>query len=631
MLILELAVQSVRGFSPSARIALKPGYLGLKAPTEISSPLAGLFLALCYPDGRGGDGAFLAQGAKSGRAGFAMQGNDGLTWRVVRDLGGSGALHTLNPQTSTYEVVTQDSSEIAQVLRSTVGLLPRTTFEQLFTFTPSQMPTKRPKLAKTQTIKAKGNKTGLQSAYEPSPSSASVSPEDAKARIAILENELKGAKEAADVQFRMDGVQSEIFKLEEKLRAFDALNDKLEAARAEYASAPTPQNLGLPDDIVDRVRRYPDEKKKHNEALRKLADERERALGLDTATSVAPVHTDPRFTGSVGAGLVLVLAGAMLDGNLRYVAMLAIPAFTFAALLALRYIEDLQHVSREGAKSEVFNTREKKLTDDFALANMLVESAMEKVNATTADEFQSAMQRGEELKPALVALEQQHAEYQADPETPYWAERIQSLKNEQDALNQQLLDMSGGYARDAREIEREIAKLNDSLAPAAAPEPSVEFSSVPTGPAETFDDPCPAMMVLASDLFSTDVPALWAIMHDRAVQYYSALTDRRYHGIELDKDGRATVDAPGRSISVNELPGRDLDLLYTSLRLTLIEKYSAQGKVPVLIEDAFAGLIDVPKQALFGRMLKHLGTLTQVLHVSGREQTLATADAMLTL
>src|SRR5207302_1066070 len=141
VLLLELAAQSVRGFSPAARVALKPGYLILKSPAETPAPMAGLLLALCFPDGRGGDVTFLAAGAKSGKAGFSFQGNDQSAWRLVRELGGAGSLHKLNRASNQFEVVTQDSTEMAQLLRTSVGMPPRTTFEQLFIFQASQLPT----------------------------------------------------------------------------------------------------------------------------------------------------------------------------------------------------------------------------------------------------------------------------------------------------------------------------------------------------------------------------------------------------------------------------------------------------------------------------------------------------------
>jgi uncharacterized protein YhaN len=58
-----------------------------------------------------------------------------------------------------------------------------------------------------------------------------------------------------------------------------------------------------------------------------------------------------------------------------------------------------------------------------------------------------------------------------------------------------------------------------------------------------------------------------------------------------------------------------LDLYYLALRMTVVEKASARVKRPFLLEDVFAGVEEV-KLPLIARMLKHLGTLTQVLHVT---------------
>ena len=67
------------------------------------------------------------------------------------------------------------------------------------------------------------------------------------------------------------------------------------------------------------------------------------------------------------------------------------------------------------------------------------------------------------------------------------------------------------------------------------------------------------------------------------------------------------------------------------MRLTLVEKYSAKNKIVFLIEDVFGVVLDGPKLALLGRMLKHLGSLTQVLHITGASHTGASADATLNL
>ncbi|MBE2249190.1 MAG: chromosome segregation protein SMC [Myxococcus sp.] len=634
MLILELAVQGVRGFSPSARVAFKAGYTVLVSPTEIPAPLAGLTTALVYPDGRGGDGAFLAPGAKGGRAGLSVQAADQSLWRLVRDLGGQGALNKLNRQTNQFEVVTQDAAELSQALRA-AGFPARPTFEQLFTFTVGQLPSRRPRASAKAPAGGPGAAAAkplgqrVQSAFDQYANELPTDTGPSVEKLAALENELAVAKEVAGIQFRMDGLQADAFKAEHRLRVYEELRDKLEAARAELFKAPTPQSLGLPDDIIERVRRSGDEKKRRAEAFARL--ERERAdAGLgDEPPRIEPLWKDARILAAIAAGLALLVAGGVLEGMGRFLALAAIPAFTFAGLLALRFIEELQHRSREGAKREVFEVRRKKLEDEFGLAASIVDTALDKVEANTPDEFFTVMAKREELQPAVAALELEFADYESDPETASLADTVARLKAEHEALNQQLLNMSGGYARETREIERELQRMREALAgkaPSAAA--GEEFSAVPTGPNETFDDPCPAPMALACEIFSTDPSTLWGVLRDRCVQYLVALTDKRYHAVDLDAHGRATVQAPGRAIAAGELPAKDLDLLYLALRLTLAEKAGAQTRLPVLIEDAFGGVIDPAKQGLFARMLKHIGTLTQVLHVIGASQPPPPADAV---
>lgn len=620
MLFLELAAQAVRGFSPSIRAALKPGYVALKSPGDLPSPLAGLIGALAFPDGRGGDASFLAPGAKAGRAGLSIQGTDGSVWRIVRDLGGAGGLHKLNRTTNAFDVVTQDATEMSQWLRSSTGFPVRTTWEQLFTLNGPQLPTRRPKAPPRQpgAPAAKG-KTGLQSSWNMDVGSSG--PEN---KIAALEAELAAAKRANELQFKLDGLNSEAYDLESKAKSWEALREKVQAARAELAAF-NAQNKGMPDDIVARAKRYPEERKRFEEQVQRVRDDRH------AAESIAPRRPDPlwkdqQFIGALVAGLALFIGAFFLEGGLRFIAVLAMVPFSFAALLALRFIEELQVLTRQGGKTEVLDTQEKKLVDEFQMTTVVVQNAFQAVNALTLDEFLVTMGRKDVLASTVAQLELEYADIESNPEFGTIAARAAEKKREADAINDELLSMSGGYVRDVREIEREIQKLT-APEPTPAVTPADGFSAVSTTPKETWDDPTPPLMMLATDLFSTDVPSLWSVLHDRAVQYLTALSDRRYHGISVDKDGHATLEAPGRQVKATELPGKDLDLMYLALRLTLIEKAAATHKVPVVIEDTFNTVLDPAKQPLFGRMLKHLGSLTQVLHVSGAGQNASLADS----
>src|SRR5215813_8303001 len=140
----EFALQGVRGFLPSVRVSLKPGYWTL-LPQSPGAPLVGLVSELCFPDGRGTDARYSAGDATTpSKAALWLVGRDGQTYRILRELGRSGALHRVNAGTRGHALVNEDPSEMAQYLRSTVGFPPRSLYEQIFTFTSAQFPSRRP-------------------------------------------------------------------------------------------------------------------------------------------------------------------------------------------------------------------------------------------------------------------------------------------------------------------------------------------------------------------------------------------------------------------------------------------------------------------------------------------------------
>ncbi|MBX7116999.1 MAG: chromosome segregation protein SMC [Myxococcaceae bacterium] len=627
MQLLELAAQAVRGCSPSVRLALKPGYLVLKSPGDKPAPLASAIATVLYPDGRGDELQFLAQGYKGGKIGLSIQGNDSNAWRLVRDLGAGGSLHRYDKDSNQFEVAAQDLKQIAQLLRSTVGFPVRATFEQLFTLTPGQLPTQRAKLAAAP-VAAPGAKTpplkkGL----------SAVEVAAAKTRLQTLEAELAASKEVGDLQFRQDTTTNELYKMEQRLVAVEAVRQKRDEAREALANAPTAKALGLPDDIVERVRNFAATKKARDAAMMKLGDEREQAGVLFDADQVTPLYKERNFWLGLFGGLLLVALGGFMENALRYVALLGLPAFTYSALVALRNIERLQAASRVSSTSDVFRQREKKIVDEFKAEQELVNRAYELTATTTADEFKQAMAKPDELQQRMAELDVTWAEMEVDPDNAGLAEKVAALRTEAEALNGRLQELSGGYNRDAREIARDIERTRELIglpSPSKEPEPAPEFEGVSAEP-ETFDDPTPALILLGAELFGTDVAGLWAQLKDRVGQYVGALTDRRYHAVDVEKDGRAFAVAPGRRVPFNELPAKELDLLYVAMRLTLVEKYSAKNKIVFLIEDVFGVVLDGPKLALLGRMLKHLGSLTQVLHITGASHTGASADATLNL
>ncbi len=616
MHLLEVAVQHVRGFSATGRFAFKPGYLVLKPPTAEVSPLAGLALALLYSDGRGGDATFIAPGQQKGKAAFTLQGQDGGTYRLLRELGGSGTLHRMNPATQQPELITQDSAEMAQYLRATVGLPPRTTFEQVCLLLPSQLPSRRPKprpaAAKPDAKGGHGSKLTLATAI-------TVMPADdipaAEAKVRTLEQELAKARAVDEIQFQADGVNGQLFDTETRLKSTEGLRVAVKEAEAAWKAEPTPTQLGLPQDILARLERYPKVVARRDEQLARLRADQE-AEANAVAPYVEPLTQNRIFWGGVAAGVVFLVLGMVLNGLGRYLALLDIPAFGVAAVMALRYVDELQQVERKGRKGGVFSTREKKILEEFEAEDAYIRLATSTLKVDSYKDVPIALERKELLRVRLDELRAQLVEMESTPEFQSAAQERDELRRQAEALNAKLQQM-GSYTRDSREIERELSRVKESIALARSPRAAAASGGEAEGGAvEALEDPTPVLLNQASDLLTADIHATIGALKERCFQYLTALTDRRYQGIEWDKDGKGYVlAAGGKRMPVGEMPPKDLDLYYLSLRMTVVEKASARAKLPLFIDDALAGIEEV-KLPLLGRMLKHLGSLTQVLHVT---------------
>jgi uncharacterized protein YhaN len=73
------------------------------------------------------------------------------------------------------------------------------------------------------------------------------------------------------------------------------------------------------------------------------------------------------------------------------------------------------------------------------------------------------------------------------------------------------------------------------------------------------------------------------------------------------------------------LPPPLRDLVYAGLRLALLERVAGYKRLPVVVDDAF-GVLEAPKRALIGKMLKGIGTQTQVIHRVAATPDPGTAD-----
>lgn len=618
MNVLEFAAQGVRGFSSAVRLPLKPGLNAVASPGEPEAPLGSVALALLYADGRGGESVFAVPG-QTAKAALTFSAKNGSVFRLLRELGGVGALQRMAQ--GKPEKITQNPQEILNYLRSELGLPSRSEFESLCVLTRAQRPSRRPKSQAAPSRTVSGSHPAAD-ALAPVTPAADV--EAARQRVGELEQELALTKEIETLQFEQDGVAADIFKTERKLEPVSRLRDELATAQQSLAEAPDPVALGYPADMLALVERYPDATAKRDEALARVKQEK-----LEAHEEVppedeehVPLVRDPRFWGAVAAGCVFLGCGFYFPGAAKYLALLDLPAFGFAAVLALRHVDTLQRRDQCDRKIERLTAREQKIQEDYTAETDLVRAGMERFGFTRSEQLGDLLRRRPFFEAQLRKLQADLRTLEAQPETVGALAELKALNERQESLNQQLLDKGGGYVRDAREVERELERLKESIELAM----NSESQAAKVEAWDALMDPGPELLASAAELMRTDVASVAAQVRDRCLQYFAALTDRRYARIEIAETGALSAQAAtGEQIPAERLPAADLDWLYLSLRLTIGERALGPSQLPLFIDDGLVGL-EEPKLPLLGRMLKHLGTLVQVVVVSKHPGISGAAD-----
>ena len=398
-----------------------------------------------------------------------------------------------------------------------------------------------------------------------------------------------------------------------------ALKEKLREAEALWHAAPTPESMGLPADIVARAERYGRVLARRDEALARLlydkdvADEEAARL-----PDVEPLVRNRNFWLAVAAGVVCLIASFFVPKTIRYVALLDMPAFGFAAMLALRFVEELQDKDRVERRDEMFVAREKKIAEEF------------EAEAAPRAQGHGGVRRGHAPghppAPAAPRAARHHRGRAAHaahllekhPDFIDAGHQLPIIRQQIELLNAKI-EQKGSFVRDLREVERELSRLEDSIALAAQPHLAAGAAAGAGVGRPRSAGPGGSLAPVAGARRGSRSPRTsrpsWGSPGSGAcstsARSPSAATPGwsgtgrdapRVSGLGPAPAAERAASARGGSL----LPEPPVDVGGEGVR---------PGEAALLVEDAFIG-VDESRLPLLGRMLKHLGTLTQVLHVT---------------
>jgi uncharacterized protein YhaN len=296
------------------------------------------------------------------------------------------------------------------------------------------------------------------------------------------------------------------------------------------------------------------------------------------------------------------------------IAIFALVPLLAPLIVVLRWIEGDEADKQAAAWAQELKEREVRIKKEYEAEQAPLKAALRAAKVDSPGDLLAVFKDREVVvKRREVALDKLQ-KLKLEPEVSRLTVEIPLLEAEKGKLEDEVHQM--GFSRPIAEIEADLKH-------------AMGFSGAKGG-AGVADAELPRDLISrAAELLNLGVDELWSQMSSRLVAYLHALTDKRVVSVKPDEKGNLVLSAPdGRSGSFMTLPPPLRDLVYVALRLALLERVCGYKRLPVVIDDAF-GVLDAPKRGLICKMLKGIGTQTQVIHRLSEAPPPGTADLVL--
>ncbi|MHB1843814.1 MAG: ATP-binding protein [Deltaproteobacteria bacterium] len=607
MILLELAAQGIEGLPASGRWSFRPGLnavVGAPAPGLIKA-----LLALFFPETEslsGGGGA---------RAGATFLADDGVTYRLVGAVGGEIGLSRLDPATSRFVPVAVPGG-LAKSLQA-LGLPERRHFEPILLFTGPVAPPAAPSAALQAPPAGARIENKLseltQGLEKPRPKGI----REVRQRLAEVEAELRGAEEIERQQFQIDGIQQRLFQSEDALKEVERLSQERAALEGELEKLPP-----LTEELVEQVKKLPQLIQRRDELVKRIAEEREALgeLGMGGAP-LASLASDRGFVGGVlvgAGGIALAIAGSGFSPSMRWAALLDVPGFGYAVLLACLRLSAARRSQGAERKLAMLAEREARGQRAFEVEAKGAQALMKSLGADGVGELEERLAARTALLERRDAVRHRCETLESDPAT-------QTAMASRDSLRAQLAELEAklaqsGYRRDGGEIRHELEELRAELGRLGGSMAS-DLSLSIDGPPPP--DPVAALFREAGELFGMTPAMLLQTVRDRAGQFVAALTERRWGAPSFAPDGGVSLARSGADpIPFGQLPELDQRLAMWAIRLVLAERLLSNKKLFLIVDEPSSGL-DEARLQLVSRMSQALGRHAQVLWLGSTALPLA--------
>jgi hypothetical protein len=566
------------------------------------------------------------------RTGLLAKGGDGQVYRILRDLAaGRSTAMTVEGQATTP--ITDDPGQIEALSADVFGVPNRDIFDSLFLLRDDELPSRTGGGVGLDNVGSGLGGGELPPGFGTDTGQPAMSEDDRDRRIAEIEELMKKAEEVAQVQFDLDGMQREVFELDDRLKP---VHERRALVKNTVAELEPMAHLGeLPTDIADVA----EAARKLRTGLRKEIEragdeitdlrsemEQEIARARSPVQMIKASFQDPLVKyGMIGGGVALLLGtlGFFVNERMRILALLDIPAFAVAVVGAFRFLNEAEVISglkRRIKRLQSSRDEAKIKIDESSLSsqNLLAQHGL---NEEDLEHLGPQLERYYEAKERADTARREADELANAPETQQMLARREELEGKIKQVEDDLYTMGAGIP-DMGQLQFELEELHRM-----GGDPG---GAALTGGAGGSGGGLGLALDAASGVLGVSTREIFETVRPRVAQYLSGLSDRRYGEVRLESGLVVYESTSAQLLPFDSLPPGDKDLVYLAIKLTLIEHVVSQRPRPVFLDGAFA-TFPQGKTPLVVRMLQFLGSKTQVVCITRNEglQSAATTRVQL--
>ncbi len=645
--ILELAIQGIRKFNSALKFTIKDGYNVFFGPSECGkTTIFETILAILdkkFADEKAR--TFIPWDAVGSpcRAGLVFKvGAD--TLRIVKDF--SSASTTLSRATGEgkYEPLSREADWIHDHLISTLGLPSGDILKDLLLSSSLEYERTRPTAQPLSTTLKESTLPESDELFQNSNndyelsekiyySSGDYNEEEAiKKRIEQLEEELILVEEIQKIQFQVDGLESQVFEIETKLKEVKVIDEKIASIDKELDKLKAVENL--PEGIEAKVKSLKEQEEAKNRELLGLQKELQYAKQELQKYTGTPFYKEKTFIAGISTAIPFLIAQFVLTVVTEDPMVTTITKFFpiiwlagWGLLLYSAWNEMSRRDKEKKAQKRLKEAQERMKTVEkkYEVEALLLKNLLQQAQVNDSEELLDALENIKMLKEEKRRLEEEKMALKAKYNLEGLLNKKKELENTIKEHNKRLLE-AGGFSNDPNEIRREIERLRATLSPRGGKGESVKKrqpirKTVEVPPPSfhaTSESPLLHIIKLSADSMKKNTPEILGMTEELLNSNLSNLSGGMYKALHLKEDNNIfAITKDGRELEWKELSPSSKEAIYFGLKLTMLEKIIEFNPLPIILDEPFI-FSDEMRIIEFAKLLKKLSEKTKIIHFTSK-------------